>query len=124
MITVLLFDRGLLSMGALSICLSLIALAVNLLYNYGFDRFDARHGRIPTERSPGWRIVHALGFEASLVVVNLPVLMWWMGWTLWQALVFDIAAMAGVVVYTYFFTLAYDRVFPVAQPAAGDCAAP
>ena len=30
----------------------------------------------------------------------------------------DIVAMAGVVIYTYVFTLAYDRVFPIAQPRA------
>jgi uncharacterized membrane protein len=115
----LLFDRSLLSMGALSIVLSLIALAINFFYNYVFDRFDVRNGRIPTERSRRWRIIHALGFEATLVVINLPLLMWWMGWSVWQALVLDIVAMAGVVVYTYYFTLAYDRLFPIRQPAAG-----
>jgi uncharacterized membrane protein len=115
----LLFDRSLLSMGALSIVLSLIALAINFFYNYVFDHFDVRNGRIPTERSRRWRIIHALGFEATLVVINLPLLMWWMGWSVWQALVLDIVAMAGVVVYTYYFTLAYDRLFPIRQPAAG-----
>ena len=115
----LLFERSLLSMGALSIVLSLIALAINFFYNYAFDRFDVRNGRIPTERNRRWRIIHALGFEATLVVINLPLLMWWMGWSLWQALALDIVAMAGVVVYTYYFTLAYDRMFPIEQPAAG-----
>lgn len=121
--TTLIFDRGLLSMGALSVVLSLIALAINFVYNYFFDRFDVRHGRIPTERSRQWRVVHALGFEATLVVINLPVLMWWMDWTFWQALVLDVIAMAGIVIYTYFFTLAYDRVFPIVQPSANEYAA-
>lgn len=123
-IITLLFDRSFLSMGALSVALSLIALAINFIYNYFFDRYDVRHGRIPTERSRKWRIVHALGFEASLVIVNLPLLMWWMGWTPWQALAFDIAVMAGVVVYTYFFTLAYDRLLPLEQPTSSEYAVP
>ena len=114
-ITALLFDRSVLSMGALSVVLSLVALAINFVYNYGFDRFDVRHGRIPTERSRSWRIVHALGFEATLVIINLPLLMWWMSWTTWKALAFDIVAMGAIVIYTYFFTLAYDRLFPIEQ---------
>ncbi|MDJ0792787.1 MAG: PACE efflux transporter [Woeseiaceae bacterium] len=111
------FERGLLDMGAFSVTLSLIALAVNFIYNSIYDRIDVRFGRIPTERSRGWRIVHALGFEFTLVVVNLPIIMWWMQWSFWQALGFDIIAMAVVVIYTYYFTLAYDRVFPIQQPA-------
>ena len=110
------FERGLLDMGAFSVTLSLIALAVNFIYNSIYDRIDVRFGRIPTERSRGWRIVHALGFEFTLVVVNLPIIMWWMQWSFWQALGFDIIAMAVVVIYTYYFTLAYDRVFPIQQP--------
>ena len=115
----LLFERGLLDMGAFSVTLSLIALAVNFIYNSVFDRIDVRYGRVPTERSRGGRIVHAFGFEFTLVVVNLPIIMWWMQWSFWQALGFDIAAMAAVVVYTYYFTLAYDRLFPIQQPDAG-----
>ncbi len=123
-ITTLLFDRSILSMGALAVALSVVALAINFVYNYCFDRFDVRNGRVPTDRSRNWRMVHAFGFEATLVVVNLPLLMWWMNWTLWKALAFDIVAMAGIVIYTYYFTLAYDRLFPVDQPAAPDYAAP
>lgn len=118
-IMALLFDRGVLSMGALSVILSLVALAINFVYNYVFDRFDVRNGRIPTERSRNWRIVHALGFETTLVVINLPLLIWWMSWTIWKALAFDVVAMAGIVVYTYFFTLAYDHLFPVEQNDPG-----
>jgi uncharacterized membrane protein len=121
---VLMFDRSLLDMGALSVVLSLIALIINFIYNYAYDTVDVRHGRVPTERSRGGRIVHAVGFEFTLVLVNLPVIMWWMQWGWWQAVVFDVVAMAAVVVYTYFFTLAYDRVFPIAQPGATTGAAP
>ena len=114
-ITALLFDRNIWSMGALWVLISLVALAVNFVYNYCFDLFDVRNGRIPTERSRPWRIVHAVGFEVTLVIINLPLLMWWMNWTIWKALAFDIVAMGAIVVYTYFFTLAYDRLFPIEQ---------
>ncbi len=115
----LMFERRLLDMGAFSITLSLIALAINFVYNSIYDRVDARYGRVPTERSQSGRIAHAVGFEFTLVVVNLPIIMWWMQWSFWQALGFDIIAMAAVVVYTYYFTLAYDRLFPIEQPGEG-----
>ena len=118
-ITALVFNRSVLSMGTLALALSLVALVVNYVYNYCFDYFDVRNGRIPTERTRPWRIVHAIGFETSLVIINLPLLMWWMNWTLWTALAFDIVAMAAIVVYTYYFTLAYDRFFPIEQNDAG-----
>ncbi len=111
----LLSERPLLYTGGLGLVLSLIALVVNLVYNYSFDRVDVAFGRIPTERSTTGRIIHALLFEALLVVVGLPVIMLWMQWNWLQALTFDIAVMAAVVVYTYVFTLTYDRVFPVVQ---------
>lgn len=113
---VLLFDRGLLFMGGLSVVLSLVALATNFVYNYIVDGIDVRHGRIPTERSRMGRILHAVGFEFTLVIVSVPIIVWWMTWGWWQAIVFDAIAMAAIVIYTYFFTLAYDRIFPVIQP--------
>ncbi len=119
-----LFDRAIADMGIFSVALSLIALAVNFAYNYAFDRFDVSRGRVPTERSSGWRIAHAAGFEFSLIVVNLPVIMWWMNWHWWQAIALDIVVALFAVVYTYFFTLAYDRVFPVEQPGTTTSAVP
>ena len=118
------FERSLLDMGAFSVALSLIALVINFVYNFIYDRIDVRYGRIPTERSRSGRMLHAVGFEFTLVVVNLPLIMWWMKWSFWQALSFDIIAMAGVVAYTYFFTLAYDRLFPIEQPQVGENSRP
>ncbi|MDJ0708953.1 MAG: PACE efflux transporter [Woeseiaceae bacterium] len=119
---VLMFERNLFEMGAFSLTLSLLALVVNFVYNYVYDRIDVRNGRIPTERSRPGRVAHAVGFEFTLVVINLPIIMWWMHWSFWQALTFDVIAMAAVVVYTYYFTLVYDRVFPLAQPAEAQSA--
>jgi uncharacterized membrane protein len=61
--------------------------------------------------------------ELTLVVAGLPVIMLWMRWPFAEALVFNLTAMAAIVFYTYVFTLAYDRVFPVAQPAGVGTAA-
>jgi uncharacterized membrane protein len=99
----------------LAIALSVNAMIVSVIFNELYDRIDARYGRVPTERSFKGRALHAVAFESILVIVSMPFIMWWMDWGFWQTLAFDIAAMAGVVIYTFVFTLAYDRLFPVAQ---------
>lgn len=101
--------------GSLAIALSVIALLVNFVFNSFYDRVDVRYGRVPTERSTLQRVIHAVLFEFVLVLFCLPVIMWWLGMQWWEALLLDLIAMAAVVVYTYYFTLAYDQVFPVRQ---------
>ena len=111
-------ERGLLEVGSLTLLLSLKAMAFNFIYNWIFDRIDARAGRIPTERSFAARATHAVGFELSLIVTSLPLVMWWLKITLLQALAFDLAAATFIVIYTMAFTWSYDRLFPVAQQGA------
>ncbi len=107
------FDKGLLDIGLLGLVLSLKAMLVGLVYNWLFDRFDARAGRISSDRSTLGRIVHAVGFEATLTITSLPVFIWWLNIGVLEALMTDVAVTSFVVAYTYLFTLAYDRLFPV-----------
>ena len=86
-----------------------------------YDRVDVRRGRVPTERTATGRIIHAVGFETILVTTSLPIVMWWLGISWWQALLMDLGLMAVVVVYTFLFTVTYDRLFPVVQPASQRC---
>lgn len=111
------FDRDLLDIGGLSIILSLKAMLINLVYNWIIDRFDARAGRVPTQRSWYGRLLHAIGFEISLVLTSLPIVIWWLELTIWQALLVDFAVTSFVVVYTLLFTWCYDGLFPVRQKA-------
>ncbi len=109
-------DKSLVDVGLLSIVLSVKAMLFGYLYNWCFDRIDARAGRVPTQRSLAGRILHAVGFECGLVMTSLPIVMWWLQMTLFQALVMDIAVTSIVVVYTFIFTYCYDWLFPVSQP--------
>ncbi|WP_286239024.1 PACE efflux transporter [Neptuniibacter halophilus] len=111
-------QRELLDIGLMGVAMSLLALGCNYVYNYVFDRWDARCGRIPSERSMPRRVLHALGFELSLVTLTLPLMMWWLELGFIEALIMDLGMMAGVVVYTFLFGLAYDWLFPVKQPDA------
>ena len=112
----LVLDRQVLDVGLLATVLSLKAMLFNLVYNWLFDHWDVRRGRVPTERSLLGRVLHAVGFECGLVLTSLPIVIWWLGLTLLQALIMDLAVTAIVVAYTLLFGWCYDRLFPVPQP--------
>jgi uncharacterized membrane protein len=114
-ILAMLSEQSMAETGVLAIILSVIAMIVSVVFNEIYDRVDAHYGRVPTARSFRGRALHAVAFESVLVIVSMPFIMWWMDWGFWETLAFDIAAMAGVVMYTFVFTLAYDKLFPVAQ---------
>ena len=114
----LVLERQVLDVGLLAVVLSLKAMLFNLLYNWLFDRWDVRAGRIPTKRSFAGRVLHAIGFECGLVMTSLPIVIWWLGLTILQALIMDLAVTSMVVAYTIVFGWCYDRLFPVPQPLA------
>ena len=59
------------------------------------------------------RVLHAVLFEAGLIVLLIPFIAWYLGISLWAALVMDIAIVVFYLVYAFFFNIAYDRVFPI-----------
>jgi uncharacterized membrane protein len=109
---------------ALTLATSAVALAWNFVYNSLFERWESRQ---PVRgRSAARRLAHSLGFEVGLVVLLVPLIAWWLGVTLLQALIADIGLMVFFFFYTMVFTWGFDRVFglpasatlPV-SPAAG-----
>lgn len=107
------FDKPVAEIGVLGIVLSGKAMLLSLVYNWVFDQIDARAGRISSQRSHVGRILHAVGFEVSLTVTSLPIYVWWLDIGLLDALITDIVVTSFVVAYTYGFTLAYDKIFPL-----------
>lgn len=102
------------SLGLLAV-LALMAAVWNGAYNTAFDWFEGRlTGRTADRRPFRLRCLHAVGFETGLLLMTLPVIVWWtgMGWV--DALVADIGLAAGYTLYALAFNLAYDRVFPIA----------
>lgn len=107
------FDKAWTDIGVLGLILSTKAMLVNLIYNWVFDHVDARANRISSDRSTIGRILHAVGFELTLVVTSLPIYVWWLNLSMLEALMTDLVVTSLVVFYTYLFTLGYDRLFPV-----------
>ena len=110
----LLTEHGWGSSGGLAVGSSLIAVLWNLVFNHFFERWERRP---PTRgRSPARRVAHAIGFEGGLLLWLVPFIAWWLGVSLWHALLMDLGLLLFFLVYTFVFTWVFDRVFGL--PAA------
>lgn len=109
---------------ALLMVLSLIETLISILHNLAFDHFDWRWtGRTASQRTPAWRVAHAVSYEVAATIVSLPVLILGAGLSLAQALFADIAVSALCACYTYVFFTVYDRLKPLTGPADRDAIA-
>lgn len=104
-------------MGVIGVGSATVATIWNFFFNLGFDHAMQRMvGH--THKGFGTRILHVALFEGGLLMILLPPIAWYLGITLMQAFVMDIAIVVFYVVYAFSFNLAYDRVFPIpASPA-------
>ncbi|VVS93686.1 PACE efflux transporter [Desulfoluna spongiiphila] len=100
-------------MGALSITMSLMAMAWNYIYNILFDHALLRAGMPLYPRSMALRTAHALLFEAGLMCATIPLVMWWLHLSFYKALMLDLAFLVMVPIYTILYNGLYDRMFPV-----------
>ncbi len=102
-------DHGWGSSGGLAVGSSAIAVVWNLVFNGLFERWERRQ---PVRgRSVARRLAHAIGFEGGLLLWLVPFIAWWLGVSLWQALVLDIGLLLFFLVYTFVFTWVFDRLF-------------
>lgn len=106
-------DKGILHVGAISVVLSLIAMLLNYVFNLHFDKMLILFGR-PVHVRPLWiRIVHAVLFEACLIILTLPLVAWWLDMSLWEAFLVDIGFTLFFLFYAFVFNWGYDIVFPM-----------
>lgn len=99
--------RDITDMGVLTAVVALMALLWNMVYNWLFDRWQARAG---FKRTLTVRAGHAFLFELGLLIMAVPFIAWWMDVSLWHAVVVDIGLVLFYLPYTFFYNLAYDRV--------------
>ncbi|WP_111497410.1 PACE efflux transporter [Marinobacter bohaiensis] len=95
--------------------LGLIGATMATLWNYVFNLgFDHTLKRLTgsTRKSLKLRVLHAISFELGLLLAFLPVVMWWLGIGLVEALVMDLTFVVFYLIYAFVFTWAYDTVFP------------
>lgn len=97
------------STGPLAVVITTIAVSWNFIYNYLFEWWESR--QVSRARTLKRRILHAVGFQLTLVVYLIPLIAWWMGITLWQALLLDMALIVIIPCYTFVFNWAFDKLF-------------
>ncbi|MBG2875488.1 multidrug/biocide efflux PACE transporter [Proteus alimentorum] len=99
--------RSIFQMGTVAIVLSTLAMLLNLFYNMIFDHYwPLIKGPRPTKI----RVMHAIGFELSFVIIGLPILAFLLNMSLWNAFLLEVGFFAFFLFYTYAFNLSYDKL--------------
>ncbi|EST56852.1 hypothetical protein K151_3375 [Proteus hauseri ZMd44] len=101
--------------GPLALVITTIAVSWNFIYNCLFEFWESRQvSRIRTFRR---RLVHAIGFQLTLVLYLIPLIAWWLHVSLWQALVMDFALIIIIPCYTFVYNWVFDKVFGLPKSA-------
>ncbi|XVN19247.1 PACE efflux transporter [Pseudomonas corrugata] len=105
------YDQGLVYSTQLSLLISAVALAWNMLFNGLFEWWERR--QYHRHRSWRRRLLHSLGFEGGLTLILTPVIGEWLGISLWLALITNLGLFALFFFYSLVFQWGFDRVFDV-----------
>lgn len=120
---VLVASLGLLAMSdaspGQSVVLSTLTASIAMAWSMGFNAlFEAWEARQTTKgRSRARRISHALLFEGGLLILVLPIMAWWLGVGLLEALKYEAGLIALFIAYTYVFTWGFDHIFGLPESA-------
>ncbi|EMH4163928.1 PACE efflux transporter [Pluralibacter gergoviae] len=110
------------STGPLAMIITTIAVSWNFIYNYLFEWWESRQAsRTRTVRR---RVLHAVGFQLTLVVYLIPLIAWWMHVSLVQAFLLDAALIVIIPCYTFVYNWIFDKLFglPASALPATDAA--
>lgn len=116
------YSSGLVQSTALSVVISFVAVTWNMAFNYAFERWEAK--QIRRERTLSRRIAHATGFEGGLTVLLLPVVSYWLGISLIEALAANLALFVFFLFYSFAFHCGFDKLFGVPDSANADTPVP
>ncbi|WP_031593861.1 PACE efflux transporter [Pantoea agglomerans] len=89
----------------LTIISSTLAMGWNYLFNLIFDSVQLRTG---FKKDWRMRCLHAVLFEAGLLLVLIPFAAWWLNITLPEALKLECGLVIFFLVYAYLFNLIWD----------------
>ncbi|MGO2301724.1 PACE efflux transporter [Psychrobacter sp. AOP7-D1-15] len=92
-----------------AVMMSVTAVIWNFIYNTVFEAWERRKRLV--HRTLWIRSTHAVGFEGGLVLICLPLYMVWYDVGLIQAFKMEVALLLFFLVYTFTFTLIFDKVF-------------
>ena len=111
------FDKPIEDIGVVAFVSATIATGWNYLYNLLFDHALLRLRGSVLKTLPV-RAVHAVLFEAGLLLVLLPFIAWYLGVTLVEAFLMDVSFAIFYLGYAFVFNWVYDVIFPVPDSRA------
>ena len=106
------FNFDIKDIGVIAIVGSIMATIWNYGFNIAFDKGMVRFKR-STFKTPAIRVLHVLLFEGGLLILYLPMVSWYLGISLWQALIMDASLVVFYLAYSFSYNWAYDKMFPV-----------
>jgi uncharacterized membrane protein len=106
------FDLPLADITVVRIACAIIATVWTYAYNLAFDAVLQRLSG-ETEKSIPMRVLQAVLFEAGLLAMLTPLMAWYLGISLVQTLLMDVAFALVYVLYAFVFNWAYDRLLSV-----------
>ncbi len=107
LIGIFILDKPMSSMGVLSVLISVTALLLNIVFNWIFDKFFPF---VNGDRPVKIRILHALGFEGTLVLFTVPMIAYILNVGFVEAFMIEIGFLIFFLFYTYIYNWAYDKI--------------
>lgn len=108
----LVFYLPIAEIGVVTLVSASLATLWNYAYNVIFDHALLRLvGRLA--KTVVIRVVHAVLFEAGLLLILMPFIAWYLGVSLLTAFWMDAAFSVFYLVYAFAFNWAYDLLFPI-----------
>ncbi len=108
----LVFHLPIAEIGVVTLVSASLATLWNYAYNVIFDHALLRLvGRLA--KTVVIRVVHAVLFEAGLLLILMPFIAWYLGVSLLTAFWMDAAFSVFYLVYAFVFNWAYDLIFPI-----------
>ena len=95
--------------GVLALLASATALVWNFVYNSLFEAWEARRSK--GGRGLQLRIAHTLGFEGGMLLLLVPLFAFGLDVSAGEALGLQMGMLLFFLVYSFLFTLGFDRVF-------------
>lgn len=92
-----------------AVMVSVAAVIWNFIYNTAFEAWERRKQVV--KRTLLIRSAHAVGFEGGLVLICLPLYMIWYDVGFIKAFIMEAALLLFFLVYTFLFTLGFDKIF-------------
>lgn len=93
-----------------AIAVSVIALIWNYIFNSFFELIESTL-KIK-KRTVMVRLIHAISFELGLFFFTIPLYIWWYDVDFIKAISMEITILVFFFIYTYLFTLAFDKLCP------------